>query len=130
MTRHGPLTGKAAWLSLFAMLMIFIGPLISQSMPMEGQAKMAGMDMPGDMHMDMGKDMAMPSQPAPGEHAIWAKCGYCTLLFQCPALTSTPVFLSAGAPPPPSFSPAAIRAGHARLPTFPGARSRAPPILA
>lgn len=124
MSRPRPRTGKAAWLSLFAMLMIFIGPLISQSMPMAGQMKMAAMEMPPGMHMEM------PQAAGAGEHAIWAKCGYCTLLFQCPALVSAPVFLSAGAPLPPSFSPAAIRAGHARLPTFPGARSRAPPRLA
>ncbi|WP_430304045.1 DUF2946 domain-containing protein, partial [Pseudomonas mosselii] len=38
------------WLSLFAMWMIFIGPLVSQSMPMEHHA---GMSMPMDMSMPM-----------------------------------------------------------------------------
>ena len=44
---------RAGWLSLFAMLMIFIGPLVSQSMPMEHGASMP-MDMEADMHMDGG----------------------------------------------------------------------------
>ncbi|EKT4468325.1 DUF2946 domain-containing protein, partial [Pseudomonas putida] len=38
------------WLSLFAMWMIFIGPLVSQSMPMEHHAGMT-MSMPMDMAM-------------------------------------------------------------------------------
>jgi hypothetical protein len=32
---------RGSWISLFAMLMIFIGPLISQSMPMDSRAAMA-----------------------------------------------------------------------------------------
>ena len=32
---------RGSWLSLFAMLMIFIGPLISQAMPMDHAASMA-----------------------------------------------------------------------------------------
>ena len=126
-----------AWLSLFAMLMIFIGPLISQSMPMEHHA---GMQMPGAMsaQMDMSADMDMSAadhsahmkgaQSAPDEHAIWAKCGYCTLLFSCPALTQT---LSVAAPIPPKpadFYSAAPHQGHARHRIFPNARSRAPPF--
>ena len=33
---------RGSWLSLFAMLMIFIGPLVSQSMPMDHRASMPG----------------------------------------------------------------------------------------
>ncbi|MGO1268723.1 MAG: DUF2946 family protein, partial [Pseudomonas bubulae] len=44
---------RGSWLSLFAMLMIFIGPLISQAMPMDHHASM-----PMPMSMDMGMDMS------------------------------------------------------------------------
>ncbi|NNG63058.1 DUF2946 domain-containing protein, partial [Pseudomonas fragi] len=36
---------RGSWLSLFAMLMIFIGPLISQAVPMDHHASM-NMTMP------------------------------------------------------------------------------------
>ena len=48
-----------SWVALFAMLMIFIGPLISQSMPMDQHAS-TSMPMSMDMSMDMpGMDHSM-----------------------------------------------------------------------
>ena len=118
---------RGSWLSLFAMLMIFIGPLISQAMPMDHHASM-----PMPMSMDMGMDMsahAEHKQPSTDHHAIWAKCGYCTLLFSCPALPGTPDLALHSAPTPNSYLAANPRLGHARQPVFPGARSRAPPVF-
>jgi hypothetical protein len=40
----------------------------------------------------MGMDMpahAEPQHPVRDHHAMWEKCGYCTLLFSCPALPGT-----------------------------------------
>ncbi|MGA9664604.1 MAG: DUF2946 domain-containing protein [Pseudomonas alloputida] len=112
------------WLSLFAMWMIFIGPLISQSMPMDHHA---GMDMPmaaahqhgGDTHHGHGGDGQL--------HVMWEKCGYCSLLFNCPALPQALSPLSAGSIVPTSHLLAPTHQGHARQAVFPGARSRAPP---
>ena len=118
---------RGSWLSLFAMLMIFIGPLISQSMPMDHHDSM-----PMPMSMDMGMDMsahAEHKQPSTDHHAIWAKCGYCTLLFSCPALPGTPDLALHSAPTPNSYLAANPRLGHDRQPVFPGARSRAPPVF-
>ncbi|TFF02314.1 DUF2946 domain-containing protein [Pseudomonas sp. BCA14] len=112
---------RGSWISLFAMLMIFIGPLISQAMPMNHHAGMS-MSMP----MEHG---ASHHPKAPDEHhALWAKCGYCDLLFSCPALPGSvsPVILDT--PPPANALTPATRLGHARQSIFPGARSRAPPI--
>ncbi|WP_248732287.1 DUF2946 domain-containing protein [Pseudomonas sp. MWU13-2517] len=112
---------RGSWISLFAMLMIFIGPLISQAMPMDHHAGMS-MSMP----MEHG---ASHHPKAPDEHhALWAKCGYCDLLFSCPALPGSvsPVILDT--PPPANALTPATRLGHARQSIFPGARSRAPPI--
>ena len=118
---------RGSWLSLFAMLMIFIGPLISQSMPMDHHDSM-----PMPMSMDMGMDMsahAEHKQPSTDHHAIWAKCGYCTLLFSCPALPNAPTLTLHTAPPPGNYLAATPLLGHARQPVFPGARSRAPPAF-
>ena len=125
------------------MWMIFIGPLVSQSMPMNHYAGMPMTPMP--MPMDHGSHAVM--DPAPGtqsvaassahgqgsahgdghDHAVWEACGYCNLLFSCPALPQTlsPLGLARLAPaalPQPSASP-----GHARQAVFPNARCRAPP---
>ncbi|MBF8731046.1 MULTISPECIES: DUF2946 domain-containing protein [Pseudomonas] len=116
------------WLSLFAMWMIFIGPLVSQSMPMDHHAGM-NMSMPMDMPMAAGHDHGADHHGHnDGQlHVVWEKCGYCSLLFNCPALPQTLSPLSAGVVLPPALLPAPPRQGHARQAVFPGARSRAPP---
>ncbi|WP_405122399.1 DUF2946 domain-containing protein [Pseudomonas sp. M20] len=136
-TRH--LT-RGSWIALFAMLMIFIGPLISQSMPMDQHASTS---MPMSMDMDMSMDMlgmdhsgheaksnAEHCPPQSSHHVLWEKCGYCSLLFNCPALTGAGDFVAFNIPPLNTFTPPSPRLGHARQPFFPGARSRAPPIAA
>jgi uncharacterized protein involved in copper resistance len=128
---------RGSWISLFAMLMIFIGPLISQSMPMDQRASMSmSMSMSMDMSMDMSA-MEHGAQPAAehcppkaDHHALWEKCGYCSLLFNCPALTGGQSFVAFDSPQTATFSTLATRLGHARQTFFPGARTRAPPIVA
>ena len=118
------------------MLMIFIGPLISQSMPMDSRAM--SMSMPAGMSMDMsamehadhGKQTsAEHCPPAPGHHVLWEKCGYCSLLFNCPALTGGVSFANFVIPPVNTFTTPSPRLGHARQTFFPGARTRAPPFI-
>ncbi len=114
---------RGGWVSLFAMLMIFIGPLISQAMPMNHHVGMS-MDMPahhGNSHHPQAPD---------DHHALWAKCGYCDLLFSCPALPGGVSWGALDTPPPIAALTPAPRLGHARQSTFPGARSRAPPAAA
>ncbi|MFV3367436.1 DUF2946 domain-containing protein [Pseudomonas sp. NY15435] len=145
--------GVGTWLALFAMLMIYVGPLVSQSMPMDhampmdhvmpmehGKAPahemshdMAGMD---DMACSDGQ-RAAGHHAAPDSHgeqpltadAFMEKCGYCSLLIHSPPLTPPPVVLDHGVPavgaPVALFTASRIPAS----PVFPGARSRAPPFL-
>ena len=123
-------SARGSWLSLFAMLMIFIGPLISQAVPMDHHASMSmpmGMDM--DMDMPAHHEHAAPDKPATDHHAIWEKCGYCTLLFSCPALPGNPALPLYNAPTHRYYLAANPRLGHARQPVFPGARTRAPPAF-
>ena len=117
---------RASWISLFAMLMIFIGPLISQAMPMDHHA---GMSM--DMSMEMPGGHGDSHHPkAPEEHhALWSKCGYCDLLYRCPALPGGISTFTLSTPPPANALTPTTRLGHARQSIFPGARSRAPPII-
>lgn len=121
------------------MLLIFIGPLISQAMPMEHHT---GMSMPMSASMDMGKSAHgaghgaehgaqhhAPVNEDAADHALWAKCGYCTLLFSCPALIQSLAFIALLPPNPADFYISSPQAGHARGSIFPNARSRAPPLL-
>ena len=130
---------RGSWISLFAMLMIFIGPLISQSMPMDQRASAlmkVSMSMSMDMPMDMSamehgaQSAAEHCPPKADHHALWEKCGYCSLLFNCPALTGGQSFVAFDSPQTTTFSTPATRLGHARQTFFPGARTRAPPIVA
>lgn len=137
-TRPDRRRAGGGWLSLFAMWMIFIGPLISQSMPMDQHAS-TSMPMSMDMSMDMpGMDHsghgAQPSAehcpPQSSHHVLWEKCGYCSLLFNCPALTGGGSFATFSIPLVNTFTPPSPRLGHARQTFFPGARTRAPPVAA
>lgn len=116
---------RGSWLSLFAMLMIFIGPLVSQSMPMDHRASMPSMDMAMDCHS--GSHASSPADNPAALHVIWEKCGYCSLFFHCPALPQTLSLLDTEAVSPHTTLRAHPRQGHARQAIFPGARSRAPP---
>ena len=55
---------------------------------------------------------------------------YGSLLFNCPALTGSPSYFTDRAAPVTTFTAPATRLGHARQTFFPGARTRAPPVLA
>jgi hypothetical protein len=126
---------RGSWISLFAMLMIFIGPLISQSMPMD-QRMSSSMTMTMNMEMDMSAGVHAEHEAAKAEHCppqsehhvLWEKCGYCSLLFNCPALTGGHSFAVFDTPPPHTYTSPSPRLGHARTSFFPGARTRAPPL--
>ncbi|HEX8543469.1 MAG TPA: DUF2946 domain-containing protein [Pseudomonas sp.] len=132
-----PRKSRGAWLSLFAMLMIFIGPLVSQAVPMDQHAGMnMSMDMPmSAASMDMPAEHGAHHQADPTaeqasvDHVLWAKCGYCTLLFSCPAITSALAVTALAPPNPADFYHASIQTGHAHRSIFPNARSRAPPLF-
>ncbi len=67
---------RGSWLSLFAMLMIFIGPLISQAMPMDHRMPMPmGMDMSMEMPGQAGEAMALSTD----EHHAPQRRAPCTV---------------------------------------------------
>ena len=125
-------TLRGSWISLFAVLMIFIGPLISQSMPMEHER---GMPMDLNLPMGMGMDMSMdhsahhgqPSAADPQLHPLWEKCGYCSLFFHCPALPNALSLMGDAVAALRDKAIASPLHGHAGQAVFPGALTRAPP---
>nr|BFE91798.1 DUF2946 domain-containing protein [Pseudomonas brassicacearum subsp. brassicacearum] len=124
---------RGSWISLFAMLMIFIGPLISQSMPMgQGMSMPVSMDMNMEMSMDMSAHEAPAAEHCPPQsehHALWEKnaaiAACCSIAPHCLAVTPSRSSTHPRPTPTPAFSP---RLGHARPASFPGARTRAPPL--
>lgn len=126
--RHPPRSGMAIWLAFFAMLMIHLGPLVSQSLPMDhAMPAMAGMD-----------ELACSDEARSEHHAPEAakpavgfleKCGYCGLLLHSPALDAPQLFLSADLPGAAPAPQVAIEHPLPASPVFPGARSRAPPSM-
>lgn len=141
--------GVGTWLALFAMLMIYVGPLVSQSLPMDHPMPMDhAMPMQHGKSMQHGDALAgldelacsdgqRAHHAAPVSHgeqplaadAFMEKCGYCSLLIHSPPLTPPPVLLDHGLPhagtPVAQFASSSVSAS----PVFPGARSRAPPAL-
>ncbi len=116
------------------MLMIFIGPLISQAMPMDHR-------MPMSMNQNMDMRTAAPDCHDAGHppehcgnsgklHALWEKCGYCSLLFHSPALPQALSLVAADTPSATTDLSLQPQQGHALQAVFPGARTRAPPALA
>lgn len=120
-----PNKARGTWLSLFAMLMIFVGPLVSQAMPTEhGRSASMAMSMP-----EHGCQQSQPADPErAGLHPLWEKCGYCSLFFHCPALPQALSFAASDACEPQHPLRIEPRQGHARSAVFPGARTRAPPF--
>ncbi|SDH28644.1 Protein of unknown function [Pseudomonas benzenivorans] len=115
--RPAPATARLAWL---AMLLLCLGPLLSQWL------------LPAQAEAGCGEHAASPApsdSSSHGQQALWAKCGYCTLLFSSPALAG-PALLPGT---PALFAPPYLVSGGAQRvpasPVFPGSRSRAPPPL-
>jgi hypothetical protein len=110
---------RASWLALLAMLLLSLGPLGSQlSQPAERTwlTELACEDHDGS------HDGALDHE------ALWAKCGYCTLLLSSPATTCAAPTLALAATAPKDRPIAPVRSAVARSAIFPGSRSRAPPV--
>lgn len=106
------------------MFLLACGPLLSQALVPSGQGAVPGWMSELSCAAEDGSQHA-----AAGHDALWAKCGYCTLLFASPALTSS-------LPPDMARAPlAAVRVALRLLvapqlaPLFPAAHPRAPPVL-
>jgi hypothetical protein len=124
----------SAWVSLFAVLMMFIGPLISQAMPMtHGMAAATGGSMPPHPGIVMAQPHCQPAAAHGSDsklHPMWERCGYCSLFFHCPALPQSLQLRADTSPLGTLRLLVQARQGHGVQPIFPGARTRAPPLPA
>jgi hypothetical protein len=109
---------RASWLALLAMLLLSVGPLLSQlSQPAE----------PAWLTVLACGEHADSAETPLDHDALWAKCGYCTLLLNSPATGCASPTLALTAVAPADRYSAPVRSGVARSAIFPGSRSRAPP---
>jgi hypothetical protein len=134
----------SAWLALFAMLLVLIAPVISQSLALNHaptndisllshhQEFRQPFNTAGHEHNHEHGEGALHSineAPSPAKHSDhgFAKCGYCTLMVKSPVLTGFSCCFQnvAGSEiepaPPESKNSRPIKA------VFPNALSRAPP---
>lgn len=130
--RQGNRQGTAIWLALFAMLMIQVGPLLSQSLAMQSSPQaMHGLDelacsaaQRAVAHQDQDAAQRMAFS---AEHFM-EKCAYCGLLIHSPALEAASLALPADLPGAGAEPAVALAQRAPASPVFPGARSRAPPV--
>nr|WP_318386531.1 DUF2946 domain-containing protein [Enterobacter sp.] len=115
---------KAAWLALFAILLIVIAPLISVSLQKDPMSAMPGMH--HDM-MTMTEHHGDAPVVMPVDHA--EACGYCVLLAHVPGVILLVTLLLCGRVlrTPVRFLPPAVRYWHFVPWLYP--QTRAPPRL-
>ncbi len=122
----------SAWLGLVAILLMFLAPVISQSLRLQHVTTAHA----SAHHHEDGAAPATHAvhDPAPASHhdpaQIGHACDYCTLLAHCPLLGSHAdhaCYLQAAAP---SLVIVELPAGYGIAPVFPNALSRAPPSAA
>ncbi|WP_110641564.1 DUF2946 domain-containing protein [Salinicola sp. CPA57] len=116
-------------LALFAMLMAFTGPLISQMqrlMEMPSGA-MAGMTHHGAADTHNAGDSGATGDAHLVSHFDMAACGYCDLFLHAPGL-EPPREMPPVTPPPVVFRPMAMKVSPSTAPIYPRYASRAPPL--
>lgn len=108
-----------AWLALLAMLLLCVGPLLSQGLRAASPPAPVACEEHG----------AGSTSQTHRHEAPWASCGYCTLLFSSPALVAPALVLASAG----SVAGLPMLLGQAQqVPepaVFPGARSHAPPVF-
>lgn len=109
---------RASWLALLAMLLLSVGPLLSQ---LTAPAEPAWLT-----ELACGEHVGSHDNPLDHD-ALWAKCGYCTLLLNSPATGCVSPTLALAAAIPADRHAVPVRSGVVRSAIFPGSRSRAPP---
>lgn len=121
---YRPLTA----LALFAMLLAFTGPLISQmqrlmEMPV---GTMAEMPSHGDAEPHAHGQPRAVDDAHLLHHFDMAACGYCELFLHVPGL-ALPQVLPPSTPPPATFHPPVVVVLPSTTPVYPRYASRAPP---
>ena len=133
-----------AWLALAAMLVIFLAPVLSQTLVLahereSGNVSSRWHDPASAVHAEHVMDLqdahdtfktsaGRHQQTHPAGHVDLAQCGYCSLLAHTPLILEPALMLPPGRAGPHDAPVMARLQGHARPPWFPNAQSRAPPL--
>lgn len=134
-----------AWLALAAMLVIFLAPVLSQTLALAHERDRATPASPRQDHQSVtvhtGHVMAAQQsheahqattyqqrEPHPAGHVDLAQCGYCSLLAHTPLILEAALALPPSRAGPTRASVPVPQAGHARHPHVLNALSRAPPL--
>ena len=110
---------RASWLALLAMLLLSVGPLLSQLTAPVAPAWLTA--------LACGEHAGSHNDPLDHD-ALWAKCGYCTLLLNSPATSCASPLLTLASTTVADRHAVPVRSGVVRSAIFPGSRSRAPPV--
>ncbi len=132
-----------AWLALTAMLVIFLAPVLSQTLALAHERQRATAvsswhDQTPDRHVGhaMADQQSHDAHQAttthhtgthPAGHVDLAQCGYCSLLAHTPLMVEAALALPPNRAGPDTVPVTPRLQGHARHPHFPNALSRAPP---
>ncbi|WP_299260022.1 DUF2946 domain-containing protein [uncultured Kushneria sp.] len=135
-----------AWLALATMLVIFLAPVLSQTLALAHERAspasrwqeqtssmhaghiMTRLQTP-ETHQALASVHSKASdEPHPIGHMDLAKCGYCSLLAHTPLMIEAALTLPPGRAGPDAMPVPARLQGHACHPHFPNALSRAPPL--
>lgn len=134
-----------AWLALAAMLVIFLAPVLSQTLALAHERERVHASTWHTQRVDMPAGHAMAMQQTqhrhqvgagqhdsthPAGHMDLAQCGYCSLLAHTPLMAETALALPPSRAGPDATPVPARLQGHARHFPFPNALSRAPPLSA
>lgn len=119
----------AAWLALFAILLILIAPQISTALQKDPMSMMSGMhhemSMPMAEHAQMSHVTQEQHPSMPVDHA--EACGYCVLLAHVPGLIFLVVLLLLGHAPRLRITPARQAVKHWHFSPWLCPDTRAPP---
>ncbi|GHC25818.1 hypothetical protein GCM10010082_18530 [Kushneria pakistanensis] len=133
-----------AWLALAAMLVIFMAPVLSQTLALAHERERTNPappwhDQTSGMHAGhvMAGLQTLEAHQAgtvqyrethPAGHMDLAQCGYCSLLAHTPLMVEAALALPPSRAGPDTAPVPSLLQGHARHPHFPNALSRAPPL--
>lgn len=114
-----------AWLGLFALLMLFAGPLLTQAQNLDLASALAQVQSELSCHSDDAAPKADEQAPLPH-----LECGYCQLAAHFAALPMLPPGLPARLAAPAPSLPAAVDAARHAAQLLPPPRAPPQPITA
>ncbi|WP_431475165.1 DUF2946 domain-containing protein [Marinobacter sp. KM021] len=116
-----------AWIALLSMVLIYLGPLLTQAQSGQHEAPNAHSGHHGHHNSSPPSEETDHSDPL--QHLAHGECGYCVLLSKLPALSQQSTSVSTGSIASPHAVLGRLNLFPRGIPRFPNAPVRAPPIM-